>query len=102
MYVWLDQESHDHAKELIEEAERRRLARALRDSRQNERPAGRRSAHDLADWIMGLGAGSVRRQGRPRAASVRGVPLEVGHPWNTVGQDHLPRISSVDDATERW
>jgi hypothetical protein len=63
MYVWLDQESRDHAKELIEEAERQRLARALRDSRQNERPAGRRSANDLADWIMGLGRGAFAGKG---------------------------------------
>jgi hypothetical protein len=63
MYGWLDQESRDHAKELIEEAETQRLARALRYPRRNERPAGRRSAHDLADWIMDLGRGASAGKG---------------------------------------
>lgn len=63
MYGWLDHWGHHHAKELIEEAERHRLARDLRDAGRNERSAGRRSAQDLAGWIVDLAWGVLAGKG---------------------------------------
>ena len=59
MYGWLDYRARHHAEELLEEAERRRLARALRDAGRNERRAGRRFAHQRASWIMDLVRGTL-------------------------------------------
>ena len=63
MYGWLDYRARHHAEELREEAERRRLARALRDAGRNERHAGRRFAHQRASWIMDLVRGTLAGKG---------------------------------------
>jgi hypothetical protein len=61
MYGWLDHWAHRHAEELIEEAQRRHLARALRDARRNGPPAGRRSTH--ARWMVNLARGAFAGKG---------------------------------------
>ena len=54
MHGWLDHWAHRHAEELIEEAQRQHLARALRGARRD----GRRSRYRLAKLMMDLATGA--------------------------------------------
>lgn len=59
MLGWLDHWAHRHAEELIEEAQRRHLARVLRAARRD----GRRPTRELARRMVDLARGTFASEG---------------------------------------